>query len=199
MVPRNSKFNACNPWSKSLHITANLDQDHEGCGMSHAKSHMPKVPLKPWVFWKKRLAEWLEFEPANGFKSPSSTSSKCHMADSRIASFTRIHIFPSFFSCFSCGAIIALLTCKAYLMWHAKTTKNTILAHFVSHCSHKRFWDPKKSDFLPLLWLHLGGRENPWEAVSAKDPPIYNLLPQNQPHCSHSTILLFKCLADCLM
>ena len=97
MIPKNSKFNACNPWSKSLHITSNLDQDHEGCRMSHAKSHTPKVPIKQTVFWNKRLADWWEFEPTDSSKSPSSTSSKCHMADSRIASFTKMHFFLNVF------------------------------------------------------------------------------------------------------
>ena len=56
MIPKNSKFSTCNPWSKSFHITSNLNQDHEGCGMSHAKSHMPKESIKLTAFWKKSVS-----------------------------------------------------------------------------------------------------------------------------------------------
>ena len=61
---------------------------------------MPKVPIKQTVFWKKRLSDWWEFDPTDGSKSPPSTLAKCHMADSRSAYFTKIHIFPTWFHVF---------------------------------------------------------------------------------------------------
>ena len=168
MVPKNSKFSACNLRSTSLHIASNPNQAHEGYGVSHAKSHMPKVPIKLTVFWKKRLADWWESEPSDGSKSPSSTSSKCHVADSRIASFTKMLIFPLFFYVFSCGAMIPLLACKEYLTWHEKLLKMPFWLILLLAAATSVVGSPKKADFLPLQGPHLGRREAPWDGLSLK-------------------------------
>ena len=77
--------------------------------------------------------------------------------------------FPNVFYCFSSGASLALLSCEASLSWKEKFPNNAILAHFASHCSHKRFGIPKEVDFLPLLWPHLGRQEGLWDGFSEKD------------------------------
>ena len=81
----------------------------ESCKIPHAKS-----TNKTTACFKKRPADWCEFEPTSGSKSPPSTFAKCHMADSRIAYFTKIHIFPTLFNGFLAEQ---LLHC-----YHAKHT-----------------------------------------------------------------------------
>ena len=111
MIPKNSKFGACNPRSKPLHITSNLDS----CKIPHAKSaYKTNVEKKRKIrgligIWAHR---WLQ----KSFKYLPKVSHgwlpQCLLHKNTLS--------PPFFKCFSCGAIIALLSHQAYLTWHDK-------------------------------------------------------------------------------
>ena len=65
--------------------------------------------------------------------------------------------FSNVFSRFSLRSNYCIATMWSILDVTWKITENAILAHFASHWSHKRFWYPKKADFLPLQsWGVLG-------------------------------------------
>ena len=100
MIPKNSKFNACNLLSKLFYIASTLNPNHEGCEMIHAKSNKQKVLIKPTCFWKNDSRTWWESEPTDGSKSPSSTSYDGHMADFHIGSCTKVTILARFYKVF---------------------------------------------------------------------------------------------------
>ena len=66
------------------------------------------------------------------------------MADSRIASFTKIHIFPKFFPVCTCGAIIALLSCETYLTCHEKLRKMPFWPILLPAAATSVFSTPKR-------------------------------------------------------
>ena len=122
MVPRSSKVSACIPSSKSSHIASNLNQDHEGCGVSHAKSHMPKVPIKRTFFDKQN-----DFR-TDGNLSPQMAPKVLQVLLQSVAwrtpalATSQQYTFPlTFFLCLSWGAILALPSCEAFLTWNEKS------------------------------------------------------------------------------
>ena len=80
--------------------------------------------------------------------------------------------FPNVFLCCSCGAIIALLSCKAYLTWLEKILKMPFWLILLPTAA-KSVFGPPKNWFLAPPMAPSGSTGRSWDALSGRDPSMW--------------------------